>query len=49
MSIDLDSGGLGCGTGDNFVSTRQEMSSDFVDMEADALAKICRQKAATKF
>ena len=46
VSIDLDSDGLSCGTGDNFVSTRQEMSCDFVDMEALALAKICRQKAA---
>ena len=45
MSIDLDSGGLGCGTGDNFVSKPPEMISDLVDMEAYALAKICQQKA----
>ena len=39
--IDLDGDGLSCGTGDNFVSTPPEMSSDLVDMEAYALAKIC--------
>ena len=36
---------MSCGTGDNFVSVRPEMNSDLVDMEAYALAKICRQKA----
>jgi len=45
MIIDLDGDGLSCGTGDNFVSTPPEMNSDLVDMEAYALAKICRQKA----
>ena len=43
--IDLDGDGLSCGTGDNFVSVHPEMSSDLVDMEAYALAKICQQKA----
>ncbi len=43
--IDLDGDGLSCGTGDNFVSAPPEMSSDIVDMEAYALAKICQQKA----
>ena len=43
--IDLDGDGLSCGTGDNFVSAPPEMTSDLVDMEAYALAKICRQKA----
>ena len=44
-SIDFDGDGLSCGTGDSFVSVPPEMSSDLVDMEAYALAKICRQKA----
>ena len=43
--IDFDGEGLSCGTGDNFVSAPPEMSSDLVDMEAYALAKICQQKA----
>lgn len=43
--IDLDVDGLSCGTGDNFASVPPEMSSDLVDMEAYALAKICQQKA----
>ena len=43
--IDLDGDGLSCGTGDNFVNAPPEMSSDLVDMEAYALAKICKQKA----
>ena len=38
-------GGLSCGTGDQFVSTPPELTSDLVDMEAYALAKICQQKA----
>ena len=42
--IDFDSGGLSCGTGDNFVIAPPEMSCDLVDMEAYALAKICQQK-----
>ena len=38
-------GGLSCGTGDQFVSAPPELTSDFVDMEAYGLAKICQQKA----
>ena len=38
-------GGLSCGTGDQFVSASPEFTSDLVDMEAYALAKICEQKA----
>jgi adenosylhomocysteine nucleosidase len=38
-------GGLCCGTGDQFVSAPPELTSDLVDMEAYALAKICKQKA----
>ena len=43
--IDSSGDGLSCGTGDSFVSVPPEMSSDLVDMEAYALAKICQQKA----
>jgi adenosylhomocysteine nucleosidase len=43
--IDLGRDGLICGTGDNFVSAKPEMTSDLVDMEAYALAKICQKKA----
>ncbi len=38
-------GGLSCGTGDQFVSAPPELISDLVDMEAYALAKTCQQKA----
>ena len=38
-------GGLSCGTGDQFVSSPPELASDLVDMEAYALARICQQKA----
>ena len=38
-------GGLSCGTGDQFVSSPPELKSDLVDMEAYALARICQQKA----
>jgi len=38
-------GGLSCGTGDQFVSAPPELTSDLVDMEVYALAKICQQKA----
>ncbi len=43
--INLDGDGLCCGTGDHFVSSPPEMTSDLVDMEAYALAKVCQQKA----
>ena len=43
--IDLDGHVFSCGTGDDFVSAPPEMSSDLVDMEAYALAKIWQQKA----
>ncbi len=43
--IELDEVGLTCGTGDHFVSAPPEMTSDIVDMEAYALAKICQRKA----
>ena len=38
-------GGLSFGTGDQFVSSPPELTSDLVDMEAYALARICKQKA----
>ncbi len=34
--------GLSCGTGDRFVSAPPELTSDLVDVEAYALAKICK-------
>jgi len=43
--IDLGRDGLSCGTGDQFVSAPPELDTDLVDMEAFALAKICRQQA----
>ena len=43
--IDLGRAGLSCGTGDQFVSAPPELETDLVDMEAFALAKICRQRA----
>ena len=38
-------GGLSCGSGDQFVSAPPELTSDLVDMEAYVFAKICQQKA----
>ena len=34
--------GYSCGSGDNFVNKRIEMEIDLVDMEAYALAKVCK-------
>jgi adenosylhomocysteine nucleosidase len=34
--------GCSCGTGDNFVQSKIEMNVDVVDMEAYALAKVCK-------
>ena len=34
--------GLSCGSGDNFVKDKIEMDIDLVDMEAYALAKVCK-------
>lgn len=44
LIIDMEGDGLSCGTGDHFVSAPPEMRSDIVDMEAYALAKICKLK-----
>ena len=40
---DISSGrpGLSCGTGDNFVSSAQNIDTDLFDMEAYAIAKFC--------
>ena len=40
-SINLGRPGLSCGTGDNFVIEGECLSTDLVDMEAYALAKVC--------
>ena len=37
----LDRPGLSCGTGDSFVTSKQEIKTDLYDMEAYALAKLC--------
>ena len=34
--------GLSCGSGDSFVTKKIEMNVDVVDMEAYALAKVCK-------
>ena len=34
--------GFSCGSGDSFVNTKIEMNLDLVDMEAYALAKVCK-------
>ncbi len=34
--------GYSCGSGDSFVSSKEEMDVDLVDMEAYALAKVCK-------
>ena len=34
--------GFSCGSGDSFVNNKIEMSVDLVDMEAYALAKVCK-------
>lgn len=41
---DTEYQGYSCSTGDNFVQAPPELKSDLVDMEAYAIAKVCRQK-----
>ena len=36
--------GVTCGTGDKFVTTAPKLKTDIVDMEAFAIAKVCRSK-----
>ena len=38
------SDGYSCGSGDNFVDKKIEMEVDVVDMEAYAIAKVCKKK-----
>ena len=40
--IVIDEKGYSCGSGDNFVNKKIELDVDVVDMEAYALAKICK-------
>ena len=40
----LISDGYSCGSGDNFVDKKIEMEVDVVDMEAYAIAKVCKKK-----
>ena len=40
--IIMSNKGLSCGSGDNFVKNKVEMDIDLVDMEAYALAKVCK-------
>ena len=47
--IALDRPGLSCGTGDNFVTTNQEIKTDLYDMEAYALAKLCLKEEINYF
>tara|TARA_Y100001970_G_scaffold121071_1_gene150179 strand:- start:66867 stop:67418 length:552 start_codon:yes stop_codon:yes gene_type:complete len=39
--INLDRPGLSCGTGDSFISSKQNIDTDLFDMEAYAIAKFC--------
>jgi len=42
QEIITDDSGYSCGTGDSFVQNKTEMDVDVVDMEAYALAKVCK-------
>ena len=42
--IDLNGTGVSLGTGDHFVTTPPELITDIVDMEAYAIAKVCKLK-----
>lgn len=44
LSIAPAEKGYSCGTGDSFVQSPPDLASDLVDMEAYAIAKVCRQK-----
>ena len=44
ISLDLGRPGLSCGTGDQFVTNQPNLKTDLVDMEAYALAKVCKHK-----
>ena len=40
--ITFGKGGLTCGTGDSFVKSKVELDCEVVDMEAYAIAKVCK-------
>ena len=40
-TITLDYEGYSCGTGDNFVTGKQKLETDIVDMESYPIAKFC--------
>jgi len=40
--IIISENGYSCGTGDNFVNKKIKMDVDVVDMEAYAIAKVCK-------
>ena len=42
--ITFGKGGLTCGTGDSFVKSKVELDCEVVDMEAYAIAKVCKIK-----
>ena len=44
IALDLGRAGLSCGTGDQFVTNPPNLKTDLVDMEAYALAKVCKHK-----
>ena len=44
LPIKLSKNGYSCGSGDSFVTSNIEMDVDVVDMEAYAIAKICKKE-----
>ena len=44
FNISFGRDGVSCGTGDNFVNSKPTIMTDLVDMEAYAIAKICKLK-----
>jgi adenosylhomocysteine nucleosidase len=42
--ITTGSEGISCSTGDNFVDKKPKINSDLVDMEAYAIAKVCKKE-----
>ena len=44
IQITFGRGGVTCGTGDKFVTSTPKLKTDIVDMEAFAIAKVCKLK-----
>ena len=44
IGISFGRGGVTCGTGDKFVTRAPRLKTDIVDMEAFAIAKVCKLK-----